>query len=532
MCIMIYSEATKTILYPNLPDPERICTVLPEARRLNGAHVIVPHEIRAMQVMRHLGHKAFSPILTEYDWPSNPNLVPKPFDHQRQMAAFMTLHPRCFNFSDMGTGKTLATLWALDYLMQRGQVRRALILSPLSTIYRVWEHEIFVHLLSRRSAKVLYGTRERRLAGLREDHDFYIINHDGLGVGSSKSSKGFALGELAQLIRGRDDITAVVVDEGSVYKDSGTNRYKILRNTLADKPYIFWLTGTPVPVEPTNAWSQARIIRKDYTESWRGFRERTMYRVSQFKWVPKAEGMELAAGILQPAIRFERDECLDLPPVTTQLLDVELSPPQQKAYDQLKKDLKTTIGNGQINAINEAALRIKLIQIACGAVYGEEKEVHRVDCAPRLQVLEEIIECSSHKIIIFAPLTSVINLLYSELSKKHTVERITGGVSASKRNDVFQKFQDTPNPRILVADPGCMAHGLTLTAANTTIWFGPTDKPELYQQANKRMDRPGQKHNMLIVRLAATPIEREIYRRLDAREKMQGIILNLVKDGD
>lgn len=527
---MLFSPTTKTVIYPDCAEPARVLTVIPEARILGDRHTVVPHTMRNMQVMRHLGYEALSPILTGYDWPHNPMRFAKPFDHQRQMAAFMTLYPRCFNLSDMGTGKTLATLWALDYLMQTGMVRRALILSPLSTIYRVWEHEIFEHFLSRRTSRILYGDRARRITALGEDADFYIVNHDGLGVGSSKGNRGMVIGELAELVRGRPDIDAIVVDEGSVYKDSATNRYKVLRQVINDKPYVYWLTGTPVPVEPPNAWSQARAVRKDYVESYRSFQERTMQKISQFKWVPKREGMVIAAQILQPAIRFNRDDCLDLPDVMIETLDVDLSPAQKKAYDELKKTLKAQVGKGTINAINEATLRTKLIQIACGAVYGEEHEVHRVDCAPRLQVLEEVIEQSSHKLIIFAPLTSVINLLYSELSKRYSVEKVTGSVSAKKRNDIFTSFQETTTPRIIVADAGCMAHGVTLTAANTTVWFGPTDKPEVYQQANKRMDRPGQKNSMLIVRLCATAIEREIFRRLDSREKMQGTILELMKE--
>lgn len=525
---MLYSPHHKAVIY-QVPEPQRIITVLPEAKQLNAQHIIVPHTLHAAQVMRHMGFPGYSPILTDYDWPSNPHKVPKPFDHQRQMAAFMTLHPHCFNLSDMGTGKTLAVLWALDYLMGIGMIRRALILSPLSTIYRVWDDEIFNHFLSRRKAKILYGDRARRISALGEDADFYIINHDGLGVGASKSSRGMALGELGKIIKERSDIDAIIVDEGSVYKDSATNRYKVLRQILGDKPYVWWLTGTPTPVEPTNAWSQARAVRPGYIESYASFRERTMVKISQFKWAPKKEGMAIAAQILQPAIRFERDECLDLPDVMIQNLDVELSPGQKKAYDELKKTLRTQIGAGQINAINEATLRLKLIQIACGAVYSPDHEVHRVDCAPRLQVLEEVIEESSHKLLIFAPLTSVINLLHSELRKRYTVEKVTGEVSAKRRNEIFRAFQEDVSLRIIVADPGCMAHGLTLTAADTTIWFGPTDKPEIYQQANKRMDRPGQKNAMLIVRFAATQTEREIYRRLDSREKMQGLILSMVK---
>lgn len=521
---MLYSERHNACLYAS-DHIARIGNCVPTAVPLSEKHVLVPCTIPNMQQMAKLGYPVTSPILRDYDWPGRF----KPFGHQKMMAAFMTLHPRCFNLSDMGTGKTLAVLWALDYLMRKDIVKKAIILSPLSTIYRVWEDEIFMHFLSRRKVSILYGDRAKRLNALAADADFYIINHDGLGVGATKESRGVALGELAGQIRDREDINAVIVDEGSVYKDSSTNRYKVLRNSLAQKPYLWWLTGTPVPVEPTNAWSQARIVRSDYQESFKGFRERTMIRISQFKWTSKPGADKIAASVLQPAIRFHRDECLDLPEVMIETRDVELSPAQKKAYEELKKTLKTEIGKGQITAINEAVLRLKLIQIACGAVYGPDHEVNRIDCAPRLAELEEVIEQAGRKILIFAPLTSVVNLLYTTLQHKYSVERITGNVSAKRRGEIFRDFQQATDPRIIVADPRTMAHGLTLTAAATTIWYGPTDQPEIYSQANKRMDRPGQTSKMLIVRLAATAAEREIYRRLDARESMQGVILDLIK---
>jgi len=523
---MLFSTRFNVVVY-DTPQPMRIGNCIADARLLSPTQVAVPCTIDNMSTMARLGYESLSPILRDYDWPARF----KPFEHQKHMSAFMTLHPRCFNLSDMGTGKTLSVLWALDYLMTMGLVKRALIITPLSTIYRVWENEIFTHLLSRRTASVLYGDRTKRLAALGKDVDFYIINHDGLGVGSTKGVRGMVLGSLAETIRDRHDIDAVVVDEGSVYKDSGTNRYKVLRATIAGKPRVWWLTGTPVPVEPCNAWSQARIVRRDYEESYMGFRERTMFKVSPFKWAAKQGASQVAAGILQPAIRYHRDECLDLPDVVIETRDVELSTAQKAAYKQLKDTLKVNIGAGQITALNEATLRLKLIQIACGAVYGPDHETNKIDCAPRLSVLEEVIEEAGQKILVFAPLTSVINLLYQTLKSRYSVERIVGDVTAKRRNEIFRDFQNATDPRIIVADPRTMAHGLTLTAASTTIWYGPTDQPEIYQQANKRMDRPGQTHKMLIVRLAATPIEREIYRRLDSRETMQGLILDLIKEG-
>jgi SNF2 family DNA or RNA helicase len=525
---MQYSAKHNLCIYDGI-NAQALARCVEGAVAINDASVGVPCTVPNMQNMRALNQEAVSPILHDYDWPRNKAKVPEPFYHQYHMSAFMTLHPRCFNLSDMGTGKTLSTLWALDYMMKKGHIRQALVLAPLSTLYRVWENEIFTHFLSSRKVNILYGDRAKRLRLAQEPADFYIVNHDGIGVGSSKSGSGIGLGELAAYLRDCPEIDAVIVDEGSVYKDSTTDRYKILRQVIKNKKYVWWLTGTPVPVEPTNAYAQAKMVRKDFSESFVSFRERTMTKITNFKWAAKKNGYEVAAGILCPAIRYDRKDCLDLPEVMVQTLDAELSPAQAKAMVELKKTLKAMVGAGQVNAINEASLRTKLIQISCGSVYGPEHEAHKVDCAPRMAVLNEVIEQAGHKILIFASLTNVVNMLYSELKKNYTVERVTGDVSPSRRNEIFRDFQEKPTPRIIVADPGCMAHGLTLTAAATTIWYGPTDKPEIYQQANKRMDRPGQKNKMLIVRITATAIEREIYRRLDTRGNMQGLMLDLIR---
>ena len=508
--------------------PGRITTVLPKARNIKPNTVAVPCELWEMQVMRGLGYEAVSPILHEYEWQGRF----KPFNHQRHMSAFLTLHPRAFNLSDIGTGKTLGTLWAADYLMKKGFIKKALILSPLSTLYRVWQDEIFQHFLGTRKSVVLHGSREKRLELLKQDVDFYIINHDGLGVGSHRGTRGIELGGLAEILRSRTDIDLFIVDEGSVYKDSATLRYRILRQVCAEKPYMWWLTGTPTPNAPTDGWAQAKILRSDYNESYKSFQDRTMYRASQFKWVPKADSHKIAANVLQPAIRFHREDCLDLPECISVIRDVELTPLQKKAHETLKNQLAATIGGGTINAVNEAALRMKLLQVSLGAVYDTEHNTHKIDCAPRLKVMREIIEQTDDKLLIFAPLTSVINLLYSELRKEYPVEMVNGEVSSGKRSEIFRAFQQETDPRILVADPRTMAHGLTLTKAATIIWYGPTDMPEIYTQANGRINRPGQTKNMLIVRLAATSLEREIFKRLDNKETMQGAVLDLIRNGE
>lgn len=528
---MIYSAAHNVIVYKH-ENPGQIAGAISGARQINDHYVAVPATLFSLQLARLVGLPV-PPVLDimGYDWPMTPGRAP--YAHQKYMASFAALHPKHFNLSEMGTGKTLAALWAADYLMREGAVKKCLIVSPLSTLQRVWNDEIFRNFMGRRTACVLHGERQKRLDGLRKDCDFYIVNHDGIGVGSSRGSRGITIGPLAEQFRQRSDINLVIIDEASAYNDGATQRTKILRQVIADKPYVWLMSGTPTPNAPTDAWSLARLIGNLQGESFRSFTGRTMAQVSTFKWVPRSNSAEIVRKVLSPAVRFSRAECIDLPECVVETRDVPMSPTQDKAYKDLKKDLKVVIGKGAITAINEAVLRLKLIQIACGAVYGADHEVHKTDAAPRINVLKEVIDEAGGKVLVFAPLTSVVNMLFAELKAEYgeqAVARIYGGTSQNARSETFRAFEQDAEPRIIVADPGTMSHGLTLIAANTIVWFGPTDKPEVYDQANARINRPGQIRKMLVVRLASTNIEREIYRRLAEKQGLQGAILKLAEE--
>ena len=257
-----------------------------------------------------------------------------------------------------------------------------------------------------------------------------------------------------------------------------------------------------------------------------------MYNVSGWKWVPKVGAHAEAYRLLQPSIRFEMRDCTDVPPCTEQMRDVELSSEQKKLYDKLRRDLTLALDGGkQLTAAHEAALRLKLIQISCGALYDHDKDVHRVDAGPRLSELRAVIEEAPSKIIIFTPLTSVVHMLYSELTD-YSRAMINGEIPVKVRDYIFNAFQTAEHPRIIIADPATMSHGLDLYAASVVVWYGATDRTELYLQANRRIDRPGQTRHTTIVQLAATPVEREIYRRIASNTGMQGAILEMVKNGE
>lgn len=526
MTSFVYSPAHKAMVYSG--DTKGVSGLVPDAKQLPDGRVVVPGSLKNMQRLATFNFPVPEPTeVTDYNWPGKFS----PFHAQKLTANFLVLNKRATVLSDMGTGKTNGALWAADYLMSQHPpgTFRAIIVAPLSTLRRVWADAIFHGFLGKRTFVVLHGDAKKREELLNIPADFYIINHDGLGVGTTIKGSTVSLRGFAEELSKRTDIRLAIVDEVSAYRDAGTRRHRVARTMIGQREYLWGMTGTPTPNGPTDAYGIAKLINNAYGESMSSFRSRVMFQISQFKWVPRQGAHEEVRKILSPSIRFAIEDCVDLPECTVQMREVELSAEQSKAYTEMKKQLRLMAPKGQIDAANEAVLRLKLIQIACGAIYDNDRNVVHIDASPRLSELESILEEAPHKVIVFAPLTSVVEALNTKLTKWSTAV-INGSVPDKHRSEIFRKFQDEEHPRILIADPGTMSHGLTLTSATTIVWYGPSDRTETYLQANKRIHRPGQKHKSTIVQIASTPIEREIYRRLEANESLQGAILKLAED--
>lgn len=424
-------------------------------------------------------------------------------------------------FASGNTGKTMSALWAYDYLRSQGRVRKMLVVSPLSTLERTWADEVFRHF-PHLNTSVLYGTKERRLKMLGIDADIYLINHDGLDV-------------IKQALMARDDIDVVVVDEIATFRNASTRRWKALRSVIGARPYVWGLTGTPTPNSPTDAWAQCRLICPERVPTYMGkFRDSVMMQLGQFKWVPRNGATDIVADAMQPAVRFTRDQCLDLPPVIYQPRHAELTAEQKAAYKSMVNKLHMEYEAGQVIASNEAIKMSKLVQIACGVVYGVNGEEVLLPCASRVDAVKEIIEQANTKTIVFVPYKAVLAHVAMELRKEFGDDQvvvISGDVGKTARDQVIGAFQsDRPGtPRILVAQPAAMSHGLTLTAASTIVWYAPVTSHETYQQANARITRPGQKHTQFVVTIGGTEVERRIYARLAGKEKMQGLLLSALQ---
>ena len=256
-----------------------------------------------------------------------------------------------------------------------------------------------------------------------------------------------------------------------------------------------------------------------------------MHKVTQFKWVPKDNATQIVYEALQPAIRFTKEECLDLPEMVYTKREVELTRQQNKYYNDLKQRLVIQAAGEEITAANAAINMSKLLQISSGAVYTDDGEALEFDIKHRYKVLREVIDESSKKVLVFVPFKHTIDILTDKLrSDGITTEVIRGDVSAHNRTTIFKRFQQEADPRVLVIQPQSAAHGVTLTAANTVVWWGPTSSLETYAQANARVHRSGQDHKCTVVQLQGSPVEKRVYSLLDSRIDVHTKMIDLYKE--
>lgn len=454
-----------------------------------------------------------SPMLKNYEWTGKF----EPFKHQKTTASFLSLRRKAFCFNEQGTGKTASVIWAADYLMKKGLVKRVLVLCPLSIMKSAWQQDLFKFAMHR-SCSVAHGDAKARKKIIAANSDFVILNFDGLAVVRDEIANG--------------GFDLIVVDEANAYKNPTTNRWKILNRLVRDTdPRLWMLTGTPAAQSPIDAYGLARMMDlpgcpRYYTV----FRDTVMRKVTQFKWVPKDNAQSVVHKVLQPAIRFEKKDCLDLPTVTHIEREAPLTPQQKKYYVQLKNQLLFEASGEEVSAINAATKLNKLLQISGGAVYTDTGEVLEFDVSNRLNVVLEVVEEASHKVLVFIPFTHTIELLRARMDKEGiTCDVINGKVPVNRRSEIVDRFQREANPRVLLIQPKAASHGLTLTAADTIIWYAPTTSVETYLQANARIDRAGQKNTMTVVHIKGSPVEEKLYAMLQGNIDNHQKIIDLYR---
>lgn len=500
-----------------VPHNQKVANLFPAAKsvKLNGEpHILLPHQPMETFLLRGMGYDVPSPILTHYNWCGG-----SPFQSQKATSALLTLEPRAYVLNGMGTGKTKAALWAFDYLRSNNACGKMLVSAPLSTLTFVWAREIFATVPHLKYEILHHNNRQKRLEALARDADVYIINHDGHKV---------ILNELLV----RKDIDVLCIDELAVFRNGRASRTKSMKRIADRMRHVWGMTGSPIPHEPTDVWAQALLVTPTRVPKFfTRYREQLMTKINQFKWVPKPNAVEEAFATLQPSVRFTLDDVVELPPVIERYIDVPMGPKQEKIYRELMLQCYAAVANHEITAANAGAVMMKLLQISTGWVYSRKHDVVALDNQLRIAALMDAIESTDRKVLVFVPFKHALKGISEALTSEgydHVV--VSGETPATERAHSFSLFQNTDRYHVLLAHPQCLAHGITLTAADTVIWFAPIMSLEIYDQANHRIRRVGQAHKQLILHLQSTPVEKRIYNMLRKKQKVQEQLLKLFEE--
>lgn len=441
--------------------------------------------------------------IESYDWPAYQGR--KPFQHQKHTVRFVLKERNCFVLNDMGTGKTLAILWALDILFKAKRIRKALIVGPLSTLKIVWLNEVFLNMPHRRAAVAHGNARIRRQVLTDPCCEIVIMNHDGIKY------------EEQTILAERPDL--IIIDEVTAFK-ANSDRTKCMKFITSQGRKQGWLkgvwsmTGDLTPEKPTDAFypCQITVPQNQFLPKYYGqFYDACMYQVNEYLHLPKPEAPQIVAMCTQPSIRFTRDQCLDLPDTTFQVMEIPLSPQQLKFYEEMRKNAYLECESGAVTAKNAAVKLNKLLQISAGAVKNEVGDVVKLDCADRLALLMDVFEQTPQKkLVVFATYRASIEIIEEYLEKKGVrVASIHGDVAQNLRAERIEQFQ-SKDLQVLIIQPQSAAHGITLTAASTIVWYSLIPSNELYQQGNARIVRAGQTRKTQIITFVGTKAEKHV----------------------
>lgn len=438
----------------------------------------------------------------------------KPHKYQDYATSFILQNPSNALFLDMGLGKTVVTLTAINALIyDYFEIDKVLVIAPLRVAHDTWSRECekWEHLKHLKISKIL-GTEKQRLAALRADADIYIINRENTEWLVNKCLKAWPF-------------KMVVIDELSSFKSSGSKRFKKLRTIRPSIERLVGLTGTPTPNGLMDLWSQMYLIDQGVRlgTTITGYRSRYFYPSKTnghvvYEWAPHPESRKaIQDKIADVCMSMSAEDWLDMPERIDNVITIKLPPKAREAYDRMEADLILEYESGDVVADNAAVMTGKLLQMANGAVYDENGAIKRVH-SEKVEALEEIIEAANG---------SPILVFYSY---KHDFERIS---KLGKKLETSQDIADWNKGKIpvLFAHPASAGHGLNLQdGGNTIVWFGLTWSLELYQQANARLHRQGQTKTVIVHHIVAEDtVDEDVMLALQRKSINQNELLAAVK---
>ena len=440
-----------------------------------------------------------------------------PYDYQKYATNFIKTHKEAVLLLDVGLGKTSCALTAIKDLLDSGEVKKVLVIAPLRVAKITWSDEIqkWDHLSGLRYS-VVVGTEKQRLKALEKDADIYIINRESVEWLIHKSFKKF-------------NYDMLVIDELSSFKSYSAKRFKALMNMRHRLNRVVGLTATPSSNSLLDLFSEYKLIDggvrlgqyiTHYREKYFDPDKRNANVIFSYKLKPFAEEA-IYSKIDDITISMKAVDYLKMPPILYNEIKVELDQKERKIYEILKKDMIVALEDKEIDAMNAASLSNKLLQMANGSVYGEEKEViHLHD--KKLDALEEIVEAANGNSVLCA------------YWYKHDLERIKarfGDKCQEINSEASIRKWNSGDIQIGLIHPMSAGHGLNLQSGGSIlVWFGLTWSLELYQQTIGRLYRQGQTRSVIIHHIVSKDtIDERVMLALKNKEVSQDALIRAVK---
>ncbi len=442
--------------------------------------------------------------------------------HRYQQMAIEKIEntPRCGLFLDMGLGKTVITLTAIeDLIYDSFEISKTLVIAPLRVAEDTWtrECEKWDHLKHLKVEKVLGTPRQRRLA-LARDADIYVINRENVT---------WLTNELSSIGNGWM-FDMVVIDELSSFKSPKAQRFRALKKYITRSKRVVGLTGTPAPNGLIDLWSQIYLLDSGerlgrtitgYRERYFTPNQRNQTTIFNYKLKDKAE-QAIMNKISDICISMKAEDWLEMPERIDSVVRVKMSPEQQAAYEEFERDSYMQFAEGEVTAATAATLTNKLLQYSNGAMYMQNGE-YVVTNDKKLEALEELLDTSNGKPIL---------CFYSF---RHDLERIRNKFKFARKLENSNDIEDWNNGEIklLLAHPAGAGHGLNLQAGgNIIVWYGLTWSLELYQQANARLYRQGQTNAVIIHHLITeNTCDERVLQSLQGKANVQDDLLKALK---
>ena len=425
-------------------------------------------------------------------------------------------------FLDMGLGKTISTLTAINKLMyEELDITNALVIAPKRVAETVWSSEIdkWDHIRHLKISKVI-GTEKQRKAALKAKADIYIIGRDNVA---------WLCGQYGGSMLPFD---MLVIDESSSFKNPRSIRFKALRKVQPSFKRVVILTGTPAPNGLMDLWSQIYLLDRgerlgkfitQYREIYFKPNQRNGAIVYNYKLLEDSES-KIHRKISDICISMKAEDYIDMPDTVLNDIEVKFPPALQKKYDDFEREqvLRLFEDSEEITAMNAAALSNKLLQFANGAVYDEDKNYHEVHKL-KLDAAEEVVENASGKPVLIAWTYKHDRDRLMERLKKYNPEQLEGEEQINRWN--------RGEIQVLLMHPASGGHGLNLQyGGSIVLWFGQTWSLELYQQLNARLNRQGQKDTFVLNRIVAhNTIDQDVIASLNRKDAKQEGLIEAVK---